>query len=395
MNRGMHWALVRQATGRVVCDTIPTPQPAGGEVLVAVRQAGICGTDLQILQGLRPDPAAILGHEGVAEVVAIGPGVAPWRVGQKVTFNPTHPLAQTAMLGHTIDGLFQQYLLMSRAAVDRGTIIGLDPSFPERLGVLLEPLAAVVYAHSLVHQVVTPQSVAIFGAGSIGLLHALYFKVIADAHSRLFLIHPHSGRLEWARNRDIIAPEQGYLFLEGPSLPDAIRHQTNGRGVDAAFLCTPRPAALTALRHALQVVRRDGCIDLFGGFTDGDRLSELPSIDLNGTRRANCAGVPVPGRIVRTQTANGKALWLTGHRGVGTAHIHAAMQLLIAHPTWFGRVISHVVSLQGAATLLNQLVTTGRRHVGGGEWVKIIIDCLQESMVIDPVAARPDGWQHP
>ena len=64
----------------------PRPEPGTGELLLAVQACGVCRTDLHILDGDLPDPKRplILGHEIVARVAAVGPGVARFATGQRV-----------------------------------------------------------------------------------------------------------------------------------------------------------------------------------------------------------------------------------------------------------------------------------------------------------------------
>src|SRR5256712_7703206 len=79
----------RRATGLKV-KTVPKPSPGPGEVLIAVRHAGVCGTDVHIAdwdawaEG-RIRPPLVVGHEFAGEIVAAGDGVSDLRPGQLVT----------------------------------------------------------------------------------------------------------------------------------------------------------------------------------------------------------------------------------------------------------------------------------------------------------------------
>ena len=73
--------------------TLPVPTPGVGEVLIEVARAGICGTDLHILEGkyeLARFPMTP-GHEFAGTVAAVGPGVQLRRVGERVTADPNLP----------------------------------------------------------------------------------------------------------------------------------------------------------------------------------------------------------------------------------------------------------------------------------------------------------------
>ena len=85
------YAIVKQrpAPGLTVT-TVPKPAPGPGEVLIAVRHAGVCGTDLHIAewdawaQG-RVRPPIVVGHEFAGEIVQLGDRVTELKTGQLVT----------------------------------------------------------------------------------------------------------------------------------------------------------------------------------------------------------------------------------------------------------------------------------------------------------------------
>src|SRR5712675_3115219 len=84
-------ALVLQDYKHFAFQEIPTPQPAPGEVLVAVRACGICGSDVHGMDGStgRRRPPIIMGHEASGTIGEIGAGVNGWREGDRVTFDST------------------------------------------------------------------------------------------------------------------------------------------------------------------------------------------------------------------------------------------------------------------------------------------------------------------
>jgi threonine dehydrogenase-like Zn-dependent dehydrogenase len=344
--------------------------------------AGICGTDLQILSAVRPDKASILGHEGVARLLEVGGGVENFARGQLVVFNPVHPTEQNTILGHSAQGIFQRRFLISSEALQHGLVVPFDSRLPLICGPLTEPLGTVIYGHKLVHQVRTPRNIAVIGAGPIGLLHVLYAKT--QNCNQIFLVHNSRERLAWVTQRGFV--NQKEAVLDSADLATTILERTRGRGVEAIFLCTTRPPASDALRRSLRFLCDGGCIDLVVGFPDVARIPELPDMNLNAVRRANHCGIPGQGVITRCRTTSGKEVWLTGHRGTSTEHLRSAMDLLYEHPQLFIRIISHIISLEAAPLIVEQL----RRHEGrqfqGEEIVKMIIDLALEGIQIRTTA---------
>ena len=81
-------ALVKQARGEGHLGLVDVPEPTAGpgQVLIAVRAAGICGTDLHILHDeYATRPPVVIGHDIDGEVAAVGEGVAGIVPGDRVT----------------------------------------------------------------------------------------------------------------------------------------------------------------------------------------------------------------------------------------------------------------------------------------------------------------------
>ena len=363
-----HAALVVQAPGQIGVERVPTQLPGAGEVLVAPLYVGVCGSDLDLLRGTRPLGTHIMGHEGVAEVVAVGPDVSQLSIGQFVTFLPNNPNDPADILGVSSEGLYQQRLLITSAALARGMVVPLASGIPLVCGPLIEPFATVLYGQRLLEQIGSPKSMAVVGAGPIGLLNALYAQGRGCAQT--FLVDTSQARLDWAVRRGMVTGDQA--VLNSPHLAEALLERTAGQGVDATYLCTPRSATRAVLKQALRFVREGGGISLTAGSDSSEELAELPRVDLDATRRANVCGL---GHEVRAcVTREGKKLWLTGHSGASTEYLQEAMRLLVEDPANYARVISHVVPYQAAPGVFARLLAGDSQDITGVPGVKVIID---------------------
>src|SRR5437868_7547115 len=144
----------RRAPGLKVT-TVPKPSPGPGEVLIAVRHAGVCGTDLHIAdwnawaQG-RIHPPLVIGHEFAGEIESVGDGVTGLRAGHLVTAEGhivcghclqcrtgnSHICQNTRIIGVDRDGAFAEYITMPASNVltlDGGTI-------PTEVGAIMDPM---------------------------------------------------------------------------------------------------------------------------------------------------------------------------------------------------------------------------------------------------------------
>ena len=77
--------MLREA-GRLAVEEVPRPEPEPGELLLRVRDCGICGSDLHAAHTL--PPGTVMGHEFAGEVAALGSGVSGWDVGEPVVALP-------------------------------------------------------------------------------------------------------------------------------------------------------------------------------------------------------------------------------------------------------------------------------------------------------------------
>lgn len=364
-----HKAFMITNSGEFFIKKISTPIQKPDELLIAPVFVGLCGTDLQIARRQRNDSAVILGHEGIGRIISVGSKVEQFKVGQNVVFNPVNPLNQNEILGHSYQGLFQERYLVSAHAIDRGLIIPVPDSISMDIATMAEPLGTVIYGHELINTYTRPKNIIIIGLGPIGLLHALFARL--NGCINVFAISTSIERLNWAVKQGILRKNEAYTN------PKALRKKlfnlANTSTVDAIFLCTTKPTAKEALKISLEYIRDEGCIDMVGGFSDGDEILELPGQDLNLIRRSNICGKPVAGNFFIEELTCGKKVVLTGHRGTSKKHIFKAIDLLIKNPSFFSKIISHKLHFSDLPKLFTLLVKENEKVIFKKEYIKAII----------------------
>lgn len=163
---------------RIVACAVPDPGP--DDVLIRVRAAGICGTDVHIYRGeYEATYPLIPGHEFSGEVAAVGANVSRFRPGDRVTADPNVPCNRCPncqrnapnqclhlqAIGVTRAGAFAEYVV----APEGNTFPISD--IPYDAAALIEPLACVVWGLQRV-QVQAGDSVLLYGAGPMGCLLA-------------------------------------------------------------------------------------------------------------------------------------------------------------------------------------------------------------------------------
>jgi L-iditol 2-dehydrogenase len=256
-------ALVIERPGAAAVVELDRPRPSGGEVLVRVRATGICGSDVELLEGRRPAPYArypiVPGHEWAGTVAATGPDVFGLGPGDPVVAEGfracgTCPrcregltnlcTAEYAETGFTEPGACAEYV-----CVPAGLVHKLPAGTDLEAAVLLEPAACV--AQGLLGVDLRPGlSVAVVGAGTLGLL----------AVSLLRLTSPHRLALAGTRPRRLaLARELGADDVADVRAEDPLA--ALGRDFDLVFEATNRPEGA---QLALQLARRGGTVVLEG-----------------------------------------------------------------------------------------------------------------------------------
>jgi L-iditol 2-dehydrogenase len=253
-------ALVVERPGNAGLQRIPRPAPGPGEVLVRVGAAGICGSDVEVLEGRRPAPYVrypiIPGHEWAGTVEAVGPGVEGIDEGGTVVAEGFRSCgdcarcregrtnlcsAEYAETGFTHPGAFAEFLSVPAQLVHQ-----LPPGTDLKAAAVLEPAACV--AQGLLEVDLVPGiTVAVVGAGTLGLLAVALLARISP--SRLALVGRRAPRL--ALGRELGATETWNLREDRGPEP----------GFDLVF-----EAAGTAegARAAIALARRGGTVVLEG-----------------------------------------------------------------------------------------------------------------------------------
>ncbi|WP_217240378.1 ROK family protein [Streptomyces sp. AC555_RSS877] len=373
LSSGWHHAIVRDHPGRLHFSPRPTPEPGPGELLVAPVVAGVCGTDLQMLRGVRDDGAPVLGHEGVARVVAVGAGVREPRLvpGAHVVVNPTHPTDPSFLLGHNVDGLLQERALIPATAVGGGLVLPLPEVPPGVLGTLIEPLAVVRYA-ALALSEHRPRTLLVFGDGTVGHLAVRTARRWYGPGVRTVHVHHTRAGLDWSAQTPYAADirlRYDDLSADAARLADVL-----GDGPIAVLVATPAPATLPCLELALDATDgADTVVDLVGGLPRPATSPRLPGVDLAAVRAANRAGLPQPPQVARLGTASGHKVRVLGHRGVAGEHLLYAAAELCRAPERYRDLVTHVLDLPGAVPVLTRLGETHDRIVSGRRLIKMAV----------------------
>ncbi len=248
------------------------PQIHDGEILIQVKGAFVCGTDVRMYQngyqGISETTPIILGHEGSGVVARAGSAVKSFKEGMRVAVAPnvgcgicdycvsgnTHLCSQYKALGIHMPGFFAEYIKIPENFVRQGNVVEIPDMLSFEEAALAEPLACVFNAFEK-SRMRPGETVLIIGAGPIGLMHA---KMAQTAGAAKIMINDLShDRLDLCRQLD-----STFITLESDNLKDDLDTLTAGHGVDVCITACPAPQAQ---QIALELAAINGRIIFFGG----------------------------------------------------------------------------------------------------------------------------------
>lgn len=271
---------------KVACEKVERPIIKENELLVKVKYAGICGTDMIIYSGVHPRAEAplILGHEFVGEIE--NPGQSDFKPGSKVAINPLisckecqpcilgnyHICDNLKYLGIDCPGGFAEY-----TAVPIENVVQLDEEIDLEEGALLEPIAVAVHTIRR-SKMKVGDTVAILGAGPIGMLIALLAKQAGA--DKVIITDISNYRLEIAKNYgfDVVnALEEDVVAY--------IHQETNSIGADVVFEVA---GGQVTVNQMIPAIKSQGEIMVVSVFKEPPKVNlaqmHFREISLNTTR---------------------------------------------------------------------------------------------------------------
>ena len=267
--------------GRIELREIPNPKPSYGEILVRIKAALTCGTDLKAFKRGHPviPMPGVFGHEFSGIAAEVGKGVKKFKPGDNIMAVHSAPCLECRYckkkifnlcenIMHTkILGAFAEYILLPPHIVRQNTFHKPNKlSFEE--AAFLEPLSCVVHGMKSL-AIRKGDNALVIGSGPIGLLHLLLLKekgaivTVSDKHKNKLLTAKHLGS-------DFISIKKNKKFI----------------GYDYVFECTGIPEVWEA---SVNYVRRGGTIVFFGGCKSGTTVTydtgrlHYDEINLKGT----------------------------------------------------------------------------------------------------------------
>jgi len=251
--------------GRIAVETADVPVPGPDEVLVRALVAGVCGSDLHAAHGRHPFVPLPYrpGHEVVGIIEGAGSAVAGATLGQRVIVTPYLPCWTCKMCisgrenlcenlqffgcGYPQGGMADQFTLPA------GRLFPVPDELDDRTAALIEPLATPVHAVRLAGDV-TGRSIAILGAGTIGLFTLAVLR--AHGAGKIISTDPNPGK----RERAAALGADATIDARTPDVAGQVRAAL-GASADIVFDCV---AIQSSLDQAIAIADKGGTVVVVG-----------------------------------------------------------------------------------------------------------------------------------
>ncbi|HWB84335.1 MAG TPA: alcohol dehydrogenase catalytic domain-containing protein [Bryobacteraceae bacterium] len=320
--------------------------PGAGEVQVRVEAVGICGSDLHSYsEGAVGDTPCrfpmVLGHEPAGTVVQTGTGVTGWFPGDRAAFEPAiycyhcefcrtghHNVCEHIRFLSTPGdpGFFREYVNLPAAS-----LLGIPKQISLDQATLIEPLAVALHSMQFA-DVRLGETVAVFGAGPIGLLTIACLRAVGARH--IWAVEPVAHRREMALQ--IGAAEA--LDPDSVDVVHQLRDATGQRGVDCAIDCA---AKANTTNWAIRAARNAGRVVITGIHSE-----VVVGFEMSPMRRKELA-------IYNVRRSNHES--------------EAARDLLASHLDWFAPMLTHTRPL----ARISEAFSVTKRYADGV--VKMIV----------------------
>jgi L-iditol 2-dehydrogenase len=272
-------AAVYHGINEIRVETVPVPRIGPGELLIKVATCGVCGTDLKKIHMGSHSAPRIFGHEMAGTIVAVGPGVTGYSIGDRVmTFHhvpcgecyycrkqtpaqcPLYKKTGVTAGFEASGGGFAEYIRVMDFIVANRGVVRVPNDVPFEQAAFIEPVNTVLKGVKLLH-LAPDDTLLVIGQGPIGLLHAALAQRTTGARVLTSDLYPerHAIAARFGLTNPIDAGKENVV--------ERVFQETEGRGADAVILAVGGNALI---RTAMDAARPGGRIMLFAQTQHGE-----------------------------------------------------------------------------------------------------------------------------
>lgn len=303
--------------GLIRVEEVDIPKIKDNEMLMHVKSASICGTDMRILKnGHFKIPAGtrrVLCHEIAGEIVEVGKLVEGYHEGLRCTTTPNigcgfceycrngynNMCPDYEAFGISIDGGFQEYMLIPNIAIKGGNIFPIPDNIGLEEAPLIEPLSCCENALRSV-KTTHEDTLLVIGAGPIGVLHVLLNRIAGS--KKIIVADIRQERLDSICKFGADA----VINTSKEDLKDNVMKNTNNKGADVIIIAASSPELQS---QSVELLANNGRVNFFGGLGKDQQV-------LINTNMVHYKGLQLTGSTGSTNSDYYKALTLVAEERV-------------------------------------------------------------------------------
>ena len=270
-------AAVLYGKEQLQIEKVDVPDVGAGDMLVRVRAALTCGTDVKVFRrGYHARmivPPALFGHELAGDVVAMGRDVRGFKIGQRVVAANSAPCGecyfcrreQSNLCEDLLfnNGAYAEYIRIPDRIVKKNTYAVPDHvSYQD--AALVEPLACVLRGIEETG-LRAGDTMAVIGLGPIGMMFVRLAKSLYGA--RVIAIGRRQTQLDRAK---AMGADEVVINSDGSDVLGPVQEMTGGRGADVVIEAVGVPEVW---QLAIKLLRRGGVVNFFGGCPSGTEIT--------------------------------------------------------------------------------------------------------------------------
>lgn len=339
--------------GDIKIENKPKPDIGESDLLIEIKAAAICGTDLRIFQSGHHaiNPPQILGHENAGIIAEVGKRVKNFKVGDRVAIDPIVScgwcyycrkgltnLCSTfkktiESFGYYYPGGFAEYMAIPAKAIERGNVIPIPESMTLEEAAIAEPMACALNGE-LLAQINAGDTILIVGAGPVGAMHASLARVLGA--TKIIISEIAENRLKIAEN---LAIADYYINPMKKDLKQFLDDITDGIGPNVIMIAAP---SKKSQEEAIELAANRAHICFFGGLPKNDNFTQIDS-----------------------NLVHYKEIFIHGSSGATTEHIKICIDFMARKRIDGKKFISKIISLEEIPNIFSE--------IAGGEYLKVIV----------------------
>ena len=257
--------LLNNSITKVVDTEIPNC--GENEVIINMKMCGLCGTDIEKINGNYKASGITLGHEPVGIIHKKGKNVKGFKIGERVfvhhhvpcykchhCLNDSETMCNQYRRTNIEPGGFSEFFKVPQINIFNNGILKLPNHVSFENAMFIEPMACCIRALNKI-KVKKTNSYYISGLGSIGLMFLKLLRL--EEVDKIFVSDIKNEKLKYAQKIEKCIPINA---LDNKEL-DIINQETNNIGIDVAIVATSN---MNAIIKSLEVLRKGGKILIFG-----------------------------------------------------------------------------------------------------------------------------------